>query len=58
MFETITYEVPAERVARISLNRPETRNAQNTKLLYELNDAFDKAAADDDISVILSLIHI
>tara|TARA_R110000772_G_scaffold173113_5_gene285072 strand:+ start:5445 stop:6284 length:840 start_codon:yes stop_codon:yes gene_type:complete len=53
MFETITYEVPAERVARISLNRPETRNAQNTKLLYELNDAFDKAAADDDISVII-----
>ncbi|MEH6757446.1 MAG: enoyl-CoA hydratase [Parasphingorhabdus sp.] len=53
MFETITYEVPAERVTRISLNRPETRNAQNTKLLYELNDAFDKASADDDISVII-----
>ena len=53
MFETITFEVPVERVARISLNRPEARNAQNTKLLYELNDAFDKAAADDDISVII-----
>tara|TARA_R110000822_G_scaffold15962_2_gene54670 strand:- start:9 stop:848 length:840 start_codon:yes stop_codon:yes gene_type:complete len=53
VFETITFEVPVERVARISLNRPEARNAQNTKLLYELNDAFDKAAADDDISVII-----
>lgn len=53
MFETVTYEVPAERVARISLNRPETRNAQNSKLLYELNDAFNKAAADNDISVII-----
>ncbi len=53
MFETVTYEVPAQRVARISLNRPDARNAQNSKMLYELNDAFDKAAADDDISVII-----
>ena len=53
MFETITYEVPEQRVARISLNRPESRNAQNSKLLYELNDAFDKAAADDSVSVII-----
>lgn len=53
MFETVTYEVPAQGVARISLNRPEARNAQNSKLLYELNDAFDKAAADDSVSVII-----
>lgn len=53
MFETVTYEVPADRVARISLNRPEARNAQDTKLLYELNDAFDMAARDDAISVIV-----
>jgi enoyl-CoA hydratase len=53
VFETIAYELPADRVARISLNRPETRNAQNTKLLYELNDAFNMAARDDEISVII-----
>jgi enoyl-CoA hydratase len=53
VFETVTYEVPADRVARISLNRPEARNAQDTKLLYELNDAFDMAARDDGISVIV-----
>lgn len=53
MFDTVTYEVPADRVARISLNRPEARNAQDTKLLYELNDAFDMAARDDAISVII-----
>ena len=53
VFETVTYEVPADRVARISLNRPEARNAQDTKLLYELNDAFDMAARDDAISVIV-----
>ena len=43
-FETVLYETPAEHVARIVLNRPETRNAQDTKLLYELNAAFDRAA--------------
>jgi len=53
MGETVLYEQPAPRVARIVLNRPETRNAQNTRLLYELNDAFDRAAQDDDVSVII-----
>lgn len=49
----VRYESPAPRVARIVLNRPETRNAQDTRLLYALNDAFDRAARDDDISVII-----
>lgn len=53
MFKTIQYETPAPKVARIALNRPEARNAQDTQLLYELNDAFDKASRDDDISVII-----
>src|SRR6185436_2153041 len=52
-FETILYETPAEHVARIVFNRPETRNAQDTKMLYELNDAFDIAAQDDNIKVII-----
>ena len=52
-FDYITYEVPADRVARIMLNRPDQLNAQDTKLLYELNAAFDLAAHDDDISVII-----
>ena len=52
-FQTILYEMPQPRVARIVLNRPEARNAQNTRLLYELNDAFDRAAQDDDIAVIV-----
>lgn len=49
----VLYETPAPRVARIVLNRPEARNAQDTALLYELNDAFDKAAQDDEIHVIV-----
>ena len=52
-FETILYETPRPKVARIVLNRPEARNAQDTRLLYELNDAFDRAAQDDGISVII-----
>lgn len=49
----VSYEVPVAKVARITLNRPERRNAQDTDLLYELNDAFDRAAHDDDIVVIV-----
>lgn len=52
-FQTILYENPAQHVARIVLNRPETRNSQDTRLLYELNDAFDLAAQDDTIKVII-----
>lgn len=52
-FETILYDNPAEAVARITLNRPNTRNAQNTRLLYELNDAFDRAAQDEAVKVII-----
>lgn len=49
----ILYETPAPAIARIVLNRVETRNAQNTAFLYALNDALDKAAQDDAIKVII-----
>ena len=49
----ILYEVPEEGVARIVLNRPATANAQDTRFLYQLNDAFDRAAHDDHIRVIV-----
>ena len=40
-------------IARILLNRPETRNAQNRGLLVELNEAFLEAEADDDVRVVI-----
>jgi enoyl-CoA hydratase/carnithine racemase len=49
----IAYEVPAPHVARLTLDRAQTRNAQDTKFLYALNDAFDRAAHDPDIKVII-----
>ena len=52
-FETILYENPAPHVARIVLNRPAMMNAQDTRLLYELNSAFNIAARDDEIKVVI-----
>jgi enoyl-CoA hydratase len=49
----VRYEQPAPRVARIVLARASKSNAQDTQMLYELNDAFDRAAQDDDIHVII-----
>ena len=52
-FTHILYETPEDGIARIVLNRPTTANAQDTQFLYELNTAFDRAAHDDDIRVII-----
>jgi len=48
----ILYEV-RDRVAIVTLNRPETNNAQHPPLLAELDAAFDKAVADDNVRVIV-----
>lgn len=40
-------------IARIVLNRPETRNAQNRGLLVELGDAMLSAEADDQVRVVI-----
>ncbi len=49
----VRYDVPAERVARITLARSEAANAQDYLLLSELNEALDVAAQDEDIRVIV-----
>src|SRR4051794_39300729 len=40
-------------LARVTLNRPQYGNAQNSKMTYALDDAFYRAADDDDIKVII-----
>jgi enoyl-CoA hydratase len=40
-------------IVRISLNRPERRNAQNRGLLVELNQAFVEAEMDDQVRVVI-----
>jgi enoyl-CoA hydratase len=41
------------RIVRIKLNRPEARNAQNRGMLVELNEAFLRAEADDEVRVVI-----
>jgi len=48
----ILYEVK-DKIATITLNRPEAANAQNAELLNELDAAWTRAAADDDVAVIV-----
>src|SRR5579862_2258854 len=40
-------------ITRITMNRPEYRNAQNSAMTYALDDAFYAAAADDEVKVII-----
>jgi len=50
--EHILYEV-RDRVAVITLNRPQQRNAQNKQLLVELDRAWDMAAEDKNVRCIV-----
>ena len=53
-WEFILLEKPAEHIARVVLNRPQARNAQNTQFLYELNEAYEEATQAEDIKVIIT----
>ncbi|MFJ2758117.1 enoyl-CoA hydratase [Nocardioides sp. NPDC087217] len=48
----VTYETHGP-VAVVRLNRPEYRNAQNSKVTYALDEAFTRATNDDEIKVIV-----
>lgn len=50
-FENILYEIIGK-LALITINRPEKHNAISLSTLEELNQAVDKAAADDGIRVL------
>ena len=52
MTKYIRYEVE-DRVATITLDRADRANAQNEPFLNELNDAWERAAADEGVRVIL-----
>jgi enoyl-CoA hydratase len=51
--QRIRLERPAPGVLRIVLARPESHNAQDVRMLYDLNDAFDTAAQDDEVKVVI-----
>ena len=52
MTDVVTYETHGP-VAVVRLNRPEYRNAQNSKVTYALDEAFTRATNDDEIKVIV-----
>ncbi|HEY7105967.1 MAG TPA: enoyl-CoA hydratase [Acidimicrobiia bacterium] len=53
-YQYVTYETLDDgTIARIMLNRPESRNAQNRGLLVDLHDAFLEAEADDQVRVVI-----
>ncbi|GAA0636981.1 enoyl-CoA hydratase [Sphingomonas ursincola] len=51
--DPVLYGAPANGVVRITLNRPERKNAQDVAMLYALDDAFRRAAQDSDVRVII-----
>jgi enoyl-CoA hydratase len=53
-YRFITYEeLDDKSIVRIMLNRPDQRNAQNRGLLVELDQAFLRAEADDQVRVVI-----
>ncbi len=51
-YDDIVYEV-AEGIARITINRPERRNAFRPQTLFELSDAFERARDDIEVGAII-----
>jgi enoyl-CoA hydratase len=51
-YQTILYAVE-DRVATITLNRPDVRNAMNDAMRRELSDCFTTLAVADDVSVVV-----
>ena len=51
-YESILYQVDGA-VATVTMNRPEMANAQDTRLIDELDAAFDEADADDSVRVVI-----
>ncbi len=51
-YHDIRYEI-AEGIAKITINRPEVRNAFRPQTLFELSDAFDHARDNPEVGVII-----
>jgi len=53
MEKTVRYETPAEGVARVVLTRADKHNAINPQMIFDVNEAFNRALHDDSIKVIV-----
>ncbi len=52
-YEDIRYELSGDGIAKITIDRPEVRNAFRPQTLVELSDAFERAREDGDVGVII-----
>jgi naphthoate synthase len=52
-YSDIKYELSGDGIAKITINRPEVRNAFRPQTLFQLAEAFDRARDDPDVGVIV-----
>ncbi len=52
-YEDIRYELSGDGIAKITIDRPEVRNAFRPQTLVELSDAFERAREDPEVGVII-----
>ena len=52
-YEDIKYELSGDGIAKITINRPEVRNAFRPQTVIEMIDAFEKAREDTSVGVII-----
>jgi naphthoate synthase len=52
-YEDIRYELSGDGIAKITINRPEVRNAFRPETLIEVSDALTRAREDEEVGVII-----
>jgi naphthoate synthase len=52
-YEDIRYELSGDGIAKITIDRPEVRNAFRPQTVVELSSAFERAREDSDVGVII-----
>ena len=52
-FEDIRYETSGDGIAKITINRPEVRNAFRPQTIVEISQALERAREDADVGVIV-----
>jgi naphthoate synthase len=52
-YEDIRYELSGDGIAKVTIDRPEVRNAFRPETLIELSDAFERAREDTEVGVIV-----
>ncbi len=52
-YSDIRYELSGDGIAKITINRPEVRNAFRPQTLFQLSEAFDRARDDPAVGVIV-----